>query len=166
MSIHCAICGYAKEITEDFRQWPLIGDAVVDIYPVTRRGRPSGEVRGFICASCLQSAKSMRLHVKSLMEGIRVTDHALERYISRCTKGAMGEESAKSGLIKEFSHARKVRFKEYYMVERMLNNNSKGANYYFGQGFIYVTTQDEPLTILTVESAKDKRIGKDFWYID
>ena len=167
MGCQCGICGWEKEITDNFLLWPKLMGASTVIYPVTRGGRPNNEVRGFICAKCLREANSMRVFIKSLFSNIQITKHAIDRYLERCVGSqVMDSETARLAMIKEFSQAKEIYFKEDYQVERLLNNKFIEAKYYFIMGHIYVTDTKTPPTILTVEPTFGKHLNQDFWYAD
>ncbi len=166
MGCSCAVCGYERPLPTDFNEWPPLVGTTVDIYLVTKRGKPDGEMLGFICAKCLRDANSMRIHIKSLLRRVRVTHHAVERFLSRLGGEAIEEESARGAIIKMFSHARQIRFKDEYMLRRILSNACEAADYYYHGGFIFVTSREVPPVIVTVERTESKKLGADFWYVE
>ena len=122
MPCKCAICGYEKAVTEDFFKWSDIPGLTTEFYPVTKGGKPTGEVLNFICARCLQHANIMRVFVKTMMSGVQVTDHAVSRFIERTGADISDKQTAKIALIRAFSKARKIRFRSNYMVSRIINS--------------------------------------------
>ncbi len=166
MSCVCAICGFRKDITPEFKQWPLIMGKSSEIYPITKNGNPNRELKGYICAKCLREASKMRVYIKDLLSGIKVTKHAVERFLLRNPGEKMDKETAKRVIKKLFNRAEQIRFKDVYMVERLLRNKVMPVDYYYSNGFIFVATQETPPTILTVELSMGKKLGKDFFYIE
>jgi hypothetical protein len=136
------------------------------MYPVTENGRPDGKVRGFLCARCLRDANSMRDHIKAIMGGVRVSHHAVERYGERFKGERISEERLRVSLIRLFAKAKRIYFKDHFMAERLQNNSGVPAHYWFNGGYIFVTTQTIPYTIVTVERAWGRRLGRDFWYTE
>jgi hypothetical protein len=94
MKCACCICGWSRDLPEDLRDWAHVGDREIDIYPVTNAGKPHAEIQAFICAKCLRSANSMRLHIKALASKVNVTKHALERFLERQEGERISSESA------------------------------------------------------------------------
>ncbi len=162
----CAICGYTKGLTLDYSQWPKLVGASSEFYPVTEKGYPGNDLVGLICARCLNRANSMRSYIKGLLSKLVVAKHAVERFMMRSNDNQMNEEAAKVTIMKLFNQARPIRFKDKYMVLRILNNHFREARYYYAQGFIFVLTAEFPPTILTVERTGDKKLGRDFFYIE
>jgi hypothetical protein len=166
MLCKCAVCGYQKAITEDYTKWPYIPGFRPELYPVTRNGRPDGQLQGFICARCLKSANSMRVFIRTIMTGAQVTDHAVSRYIERSAKDISDFQAGRMAVLKAFSKARKIRFKDDYMFRRVMNNNCNEAEYYWNSDLVFVTTRKEPKTILSVEKLWGKSLNKDFFLSD
>jgi hypothetical protein len=52
------------------------------------------------------------------------------------------------------------------MSQRLLNNGGKPVHYLYTAGWIVVTTQDNPATILTIERNWHRKLGLDFWYVE
>jgi len=152
-------------ITKDFTRWPDIPGMRAGLYPVTRNGRPDGQLNGFICSRCLKNANSMRVFIKTIMAGVQVTDHAALRFIERVTSG-IDIETARVAVLRAFSKARKIRFKDEYMFRRFWNNNFEEADYYWNSDLVFVTTRKEPKTILSVEKLWGKSLNKDFFLAD
>lgn len=165
MFCKCAICGYKKAVTEDFTKWPDIPGLRPELYPVTNNGRPEGQLHGFICARCLINANSMRVFIKTIMAGVHVTDHAALRFIERVTSD-IDIETARVAVLRAFSKARKIRFKDEYMFRRFWNNNFEEADYYWISDFVLVATKKEPKTIMSVEKLQGKALNKDFFLVN
>ena len=166
MPCKCAICGYEKGLTEDFSKWPEIPNLRPELYPVTKRGKPSGDVLNFICARCLHDANTMRVFVKTMMSGIQITDHAVIRFIARTDADISDKQTGRIAVLRAFSKARKIRFKDEYMVTRILNNSFKGVDYFWVSDLVFVVTKDKPQTMVTVEKLWGKALNKDFFFTD
>ncbi|MBC8391020.1 MAG: hypothetical protein H8E17_00420 [Deltaproteobacteria bacterium] len=167
MPIQCSLCEYEVEFDHDYHNWRSTKEQPLTIYPVFPGGKPKKEPKGFICAECLHDAKRSRSYMKTVVSGIVITVHVLDRYIERCKADHLDRETAKVAVAKEFSHAKKIRIKKKWLNRRFFNNNRKPANYYFDGGFIYITTKDEiPITLVTIEPVGNKELGRDFWYED
>jgi len=166
MPCKCAICGYEKAVTKDFLKWRDIPGLTTEFYPVTKGGKPTNEVLNFICARCLKHANTMRVFVKTMMSGIQVTDHAVSRFLERTGADISDKQTAKIALIRTFSKARKIRFRPAYIVSRIINNNFKAACYYWVSDLVFVVTEEEPQTIVTVEKLWGKDLNKDFFFAD
>jgi hypothetical protein len=166
MECVCRICGWKRDLPEDVRDWASVPDRNIDIYPVTEGGKPHGVIQGFLCAKCLRNASSMRLHVKAVQSKVRVTTHALDRFLERQEGERISSEAAKLAIIRIHDSARPIRFKERFMTQRLLNNGGKPVHYLYAAGWIVVTTQESPATILTIERNWHRKLGYDFWYIE
>ena len=166
MPCKCSICGYEKGITEDFSKWPDIPGFNAELYPVTKDGKPTGEVLNFICARCLRHANTMRVFVKTMMSGVQVTDHAVGRFIERTSADISDKQTGKIAVLRAFSKARKIRFRTGYMVTRIINNDFKAADYYWVSDLVFVVTRDKPQTIVTVEKLWGKGLNNDFFFED
>jgi hypothetical protein len=167
MSCICKLCGFEKGLTEDYTKWMGLVGLDAPLYPVTKNGQPGGTLHGFICARCLKSANSMRIFIKALVSGVQVTRHAIDRFIQRTKMVFPDEKTAKVAIIKAFSKSRQIRFTVMFQALRIINNQFKEANYYWNGGdLIFVTTKTTPATILTVEKPCNKRLNKDFIYVD
>jgi hypothetical protein len=150
----------------DFNEWPPLVGTTVDIYPITKRGKPEGELLGFICAKCLKDANAMRVYMKTFLRKVRITHHAVQRFLQRQRGEPVSEESARVAIIKVFDHARLIRFKDEFMFRRMLNNECEAADYYYHGGWILVVSREHPPVIVTMERAGFKKLGRDFYYYD
>jgi hypothetical protein len=135
-----------------------------EIYPITVSGKPNKDIRGYICARCLHSANSMRIYIKSIIQGIIITNHALERFLERRSGEHMTEEAARISILKIFAQSKPIRFKSKYMIDRFLKHNLTEVSYTYAQGLIFVRTFEEPPVIVTIESTLDRKLGEDFWY--
>ena len=158
----CSICGFAGDILSTSSDASLAKSAAW-LYPIRTNGKPSGHLRGFIGPRCLHEANMGRDHVKSLQADVRVSKHALDRFIERDPGERMSESAATTAILKQFRHAQQIVFKPKFMVERILNNGQP-ADYYFHAGWIFVVTQTNPRTIITLERQWHRRLGRDFWY--
>jgi hypothetical protein len=166
MSCKCAICGYEKAITDDFHKWSDIPGYTAEFYPITKGGKPDSEVINFICARCLKHANSMRVFVKTLMSGVEVSDHAVNRFIERTSADISDKKVGRVAILRAFSKARKIRFQPGYMVTRTINNEFKDAEYYLINDLVFVVTKDEQRTIVTVEKLWEKRLNIDFFFCE
>ncbi len=160
-SAHCSVCAIPSIGT-------LGGAGEAEtlygtLYPVRSSGKPTGRLRGHICARCLEEANKVRHYLKSRNQNIEVSKHAIERYLERFEGERPSEESAKISILKMFGYAQRIEFKKRFMVERE-RNNWKPADYLFHQGWIFVVTREPPRTIVTMERQWSKRLGRDFWY--
>jgi len=166
MPCKCAICGYEKGITEDFMKWPDIPGLKTEFYPVTRGGKPNTELLNFICARCLQDANNMRVFIKTLMSGVVVTKHAINRFIERSGSDIRDEQVGRLAILKAFSKARKIRFRPGFMIARIIQNDFKETEYYWVSDLVFVATCENPKAIVTVEKLWGKSLNKDFFYVD
>lgn len=165
MECCCCVCGYSKSgMPADSETRGIT--AYGDIYSVTHNGKPSGKLLAHICARCLRRANEMRGHVKSILSNVQVSRHALDRFLERQAGERISSESAKVAILKMFSHARKIVFKDRFMAQRLTNNQGKPADYFFQQGFIFVATKESPITIITIERQWHRKLGTDFWYAE
>ena len=98
MPCKCAICGYKKGITEDFMKWTDIPGLRTELYPVTKGGKPNTELLNFICARCLHHANSMKLFIKTLITGLVVTKHAINRFAERTGSDIHDKEICKIAI--------------------------------------------------------------------
>ena len=162
----CAICGYENGITDDFTKWPDIPGLHTVFYPVTKDGKPTGEVLNLICARCLGNANTMRLFVKAMMSGVQITDHAVSRFIERTAADIPDKQTGRVAVLRAFSKARKIRFQRGYMVRRIMSNDFTEADYYWGSDLVFVVTRAEPQTIVTVEKLWGKSLNRDFFLAD
>jgi hypothetical protein len=166
MHCKCAICGYENSYTSDFNKWHAIPNFITEFYPVTKGGKPDGEVLNFICGHCLKSANSMRFYIKTVVAGVVVSKHAVERFISRTKADIEDENVARLAVLRAFSKSRKIIFKQSYTVIRIIKNRFIKADYYWVAGLIFVVAGDNPKTIVTVEKLSGKRLNKDYFYAD
>ncbi len=164
MSVKCSICNHAFELPDDYTLWPSVVKNPVEIYPVTVSGKPNKSIKGYICARCLHSANSMRIYIKSTLQGIIITNHALERFLERRSGDRLTNEAAKSSILKIFAQSKPIRFKSNYMIDRFLKHNLTEVRYTYAQGLIFVTTLEEPPVIVTIEATLDRKLNEDFWY--
>jgi hypothetical protein len=108
----------------------------------------------------------MRFYMKSVLSKVHVSKHALERFQQRLKGERLTDESAQTAILKIFQKTKPVRFKDEFMIRRLFRNNLQVADYYYGQGFIFVLSRDNPPTIVTIETTGHKKLGKDFFYRD
>ena len=166
MSIKCSICNYKYELPDDYTLWPSMINAPAEIYPITVLGKPNKPIKGYICARCLRAANSMRIYIKSIVQGIIITSHAVERFLERYSGEHMTEEAAKTAILKIFAQSKTIRFKSKYMIDRLLKHELKEVRYTYAQGLIFVISIEEPPVIITIEATLDRKLGEDFWYED
>lgn len=157
MAVVCAICSRARDLPDDYTLWPRIAQSTLDIYPVTPSGRPTQPAQAYVCARCLRSANSMRIHIKSIIEGVKVTQHAVKRFVERKPGEFMPEEIARTAILKIFAQSKPIRFKNKL-------NLTNEVQYTYAQGFIFVVAQEDPPVIVTVEKAGHRKLNSDFWY--
>jgi hypothetical protein len=165
MPCKCAICGYEKGITEDFMKWSDIPGLKTEFYPVTR-GKPNAELLNFICARCLRDANAMKVFIKTLMSGVVVTKHAINRFNERSGSDIRDEHVGRIAVLKAFSKARRIRFCPGFTIMRIMNNDFKAADYYWVSDLVFVVTSGKPQTIVTVEKLWGKSLNKDFFFVD
>ncbi|MBU2964926.1 hypothetical protein Q4508_15235 [Amphritea sp. 2_MG-2023] len=165
MPCHCKICGFEKPVTSNFKRWPGIPGFKLDFYPVTQRGLPDGEVMGFICSRCLQSANKMRSYTKGMMLGVEVSRHAVNRYIERTKADIDDFDRGRVAVIRAFSKAKKIKFKDEYTVKRIISNNYNYVDYYWVGDLVFVVTSNQPKTIVTVERLWGKKLNEDFFVL-
>jgi hypothetical protein len=160
---HCSVCGIESNGTDrdGFPAETIFGL----LYPVTFYGKPNNPIRGFICARCLGEANKMREYLKSQLQNVQVSKHAIDRYLERQKGERVSDEAARIAILRLFGHAQRIAFRQEFMTERLLKHG-KPASYFFHQGWIFVVTEDEPTTILTIEHQWARRLGRDFWYAD
>ena len=166
MSCKCAVCGYEKGITEDFIKWPDIPGLKTEFYPVTRRGKPNAELLNFICARCLHDANAMKVFIKTLMSGVVVTKHAINRFNERSGSDIRDEQVGRIAVLKAFSKARRIRFSPGFTIMRIMNNDFKAADYYWISDLVFVVTRGKPQTIITIEKLWGKSLNKDFFFVN
>ncbi|HCE42867.1 MAG TPA: hypothetical protein DET40_04915 [Lentisphaeria bacterium] len=167
MPCKCVLCGYEKKgLTSDFTKWPEIPGFNTEFYPVTKNGKPDGEVLGLICARCLNHADSMRVYVKAMMSGVQVTRHAVIRFIERSGSAIPDEQTGRVAVIKAFSKSRRIRFRTEFMVTRLINNDFQDVDYYWVSDLVFVVTRLKPRTIVTVEKLWGKGLNKDFFLVE
>ena len=166
MPIQCAICNSTRDLPEDFNEWPQELGKSLDIWPVTDDGKPTSRIRGYICSYCLSAANSMCFHVRSLMHGVIVTNHAIDRFLERQRGEPMPRGVARRAIIKIYSKSKPIRFKSQYVIKRLFNNDFEEVNYKYAQGFVFVVTKDKPAVIKTIEMAGGKKLNEDFWYVE
>ncbi len=164
MSCVCKYCGYQTSVSEDFHTWSNIPNFHPEVYPVTKSGKPDGELLGFICAKCLGNAQSMRSHIKGMVANIKVTQHAAERFMQRTNACEGDVTAARVAITKAFSKAKEIRFTDKYMFKRLLNNRVDVARYFLTSDLVFVVTED-PRTIVTVEKLQGKKQGRDYFLI-
>lgn len=166
MPVFCAICGFSRSLPEDWTEWPKILGTSSDIYPITKGGKLDGEVKGFICARCLGEAKRMRTNLQMILKGVTVTKHAIDRFIERSKGHSVTPEAARSAILKLYAQARPIRFRDDHMLRRIFSNKFQSARYFYIHGWIMVATDEDPPTILTMEVSGQKKLGKDFFYVE
>ena len=166
MTCKCAICGYSKGITDDFNKWPDIPGLQTMFYPVTKGGKPDSEVLNFICARCLRSANAMRVFVKTLMSGVIISEHAVLRYIERINPHIQDKSTGNVAVLRAFSKARKIRFRDDIMRMRTINNDYNEMDYFWVSDTIFVVSKSQPQTIVTVEKLWRNSLNKEFFYAD
>ena len=160
----CAICNYTRNLPDDFTRWPDVIQGPIDIYPITEHGKPTRRIKGYICARCLHDATATRIYIKSIIQGIKVTQHAVDRFLERTSGEHISEETARVTILKLFSHSKPIRIKSEHMIHRLLKNNLKEVRYTYAHGYIFVTTKEEPPVIVTIENAGQRTLNNDFWY--
>ena len=160
----CAICNWTRPFPDDFTLWPHEVQEPIDIYPITEYGKPTRRLKGYICARCLHDANDMRIYIKSIMTGVNVTKHAIDRFLERRKGENMTEETARLSILKLFSQSKAIRFRGKHMLHRFLAHNRTAVRYTYAQGFIFVVAIEEPPTILTIEATDDRKLNDDFWY--
>lgn len=159
MSVVCAICSCARDLPDDYTLWPRMVQSSLDIYPVTPSGKPTQPSKAYVCARCLRSANSMRIYLKSTIQGVKVTQHAVQRFVERQSGDFMPEEIARTAILKIFAQSRPIRFKY-----RAPKNHPAAVKYTYAQGFIFVATREAPPVIITVHTAGRRKLNSDFWY--
>ena len=92
-----------------------------------------------------------------------MSKHALDRFIERDPGERRSEDVATTTILKLFGQAQQIVFQPRFMAERLLNNG-QAADYYYHVGWIFVVTQTNPRTIVTLEREWNRRLGRDFWY--
>ena len=165
MAVVCTLCGWSKEIPSDFTHWREL-NVRAEFYPITSNGDPDGEMNGFICARCLRNANKMRIQIKASLSGLRITNHAYDRFRQRLEGERMNDDSIRQAIIKIFNNSRQIRFKDYFMERRLLNNNNIPADYWYHSGWILVTTKNDPRTVMTIERSWGRKLGVDFRYLE
>jgi hypothetical protein len=165
MICKCALCGFSRDLPDDVRDWPSTVEGAPGIYPVTSTGAASSRLVGHICAKCLHSGNRMRGHVKALYADVHVTKHALERFDERNPGDAMNDESKVVAIIKIFQKAKKIKYRDHFMLQRLRSNVNTPAEYWFNAGWFFVTTIEQPKTIVTVERSFGRKVNKDFWFV-
>jgi len=98
------------------------------------------------------------------MQGIKITQHAVDRFLERRTGENMTTETARITILKLFAQTKPIRFKSKHTIHRFLNNRSIEVRYTYAQGFIFVVAKEEPPVILTIEATGDRKLNDDFWY--
>lgn len=164
MPCKCAICGYEKEITGNFIKWSEIPGLYPEFYPITKGGKPTGEILNFICARCLSNANKMRVFVKTIMSGVQVSDHAVHRFIERTKADIADMETGRVAVLRAFSKARKIRYRSGYMITRIINHDFNEVDYYWINELVFVVTKRKPRTIVTIEKLWGKQLNTDFFY--
>jgi hypothetical protein len=107
-----------------------------------------------------------RAHGKQSEEPIIVTEHAANRFVLRQSADFTTKKDPKKVVLNIFRHAREIRFKRGFMVDRLINNNFSEVRYYFHSGWIFVCTKGMPRTIVTAERQGHRKLNHDFWYVD
>ncbi len=165
-SCKCAICGFPVSLTPEYKLWADIPNLNPIIYPVTKNGRPSSQLVGFICARCLGNANKMRLHIKSITGNVQVTKHAVERFTEKMKLSFPDYEAGKLAVIKAFLKTVQIRYKEKYMTLRLMSNRYKDAQYYRSPaGLVFVVTTATPQAIVTVESMGKLKLDEDYFIV-
>jgi hypothetical protein len=159
----CSVCQVTS--TGSVREGYPAETAYGTLYPLTFNGQPTGKIRGFICARCLKVANKMRHYFKSQEQNVQVSKHAIDRYLERQKGERISEEAAKITILRLFGHAHRIVFKDRFMAQRLFKHG-KPVDYLFHQGWIFVVSQDEPVTILTAEQQWHRKLGYDFWYVE
>lgn len=162
----CNICGYSKELPEKVLDWPGALSGPADLYPVPPSGKLDQQARGYICAKCLGAATEARLNLKALVSGMRVSVHAVERFMERQEGEHVTRDAARLAIIRMFQRARPIEFRERFMAQRLANNGNQPAEYRYTSGWILVASAEKPQTVMTVERNWHRRFGHDFWYTD
>lgn len=157
MAVVCAICSRARDLPDDYTLWPRIAQSTLDFYPVTPSGKPTQPAKAYVCARCLRCANSMRIHIKAVLRGVKVTEHAVKRFVERKSGEFMPEEIARTAILKIFAQSKPIRFKNSM-------NRPNEVQYTYAQGFIFVVMQEDPPVIVTVEKAGHRKLNSDFWY--
>jgi hypothetical protein len=157
LAVVCAICSRARDLPDDYTLWPRISHSTLDFYPVTPSGKPTQPAKGYVCASCLRCANSMRIHMKAIIRGVKVTQHAVKRFAERKSGEFMPEEIARTAILKIFAQSKPIRFKNKL-------HPPDGVQYTYAQGFIFVVAQEDPPVIVTVETTGHRKLNSDFWY--
>ena len=98
--------------------------------------------------------------------GVRVTEHALERFLERHAKGIDSEDSARSALTRTFHHAKEVRFTSSYLENRFAEKSTTRGRYFLHSGMIFVCSWDPPPVVITVYPTEQLKIGKQLEYVD
>jgi outer membrane protein assembly factor BamA len=160
----CGICNYTRDLPDDYNLWPRVVQGSIDIYPVTPFGKPTQPPIGFICALCLRAANSMRIYIKSIVQGVNVTQHAIKRFLERRAGEKMTEETARVTILKLYAQSKPIRFKSQHMIHRFLKNEFTEVRYTYAQGLIFVVTREEPPVVVTVEATGHRKMNEDFWY--
>ena len=162
----CNICGWSKELPASVLDWPSALTGPADLYPVTISGKLDQQVRGYICAKCLRAASEARLNLKALVSDMRVSVHAVDRFMERQEGEYITRDAARLAIIRMFQRARPIEFRERFMAQRLANNGNQPAEYRYVGGWILVASLDKPQTVMTVERNWQRRLGHDFWYTD
>ena len=108
----------------------------------------------------------MRTFVKTMMSGVQVSKHAMSRFIARTGAEIADERTAMIAVLRAFSKARRIRFKDGYMVSRIISNQFTEADYYWVSDLVFVVTRQKPRTIVTVEKLWGKSLNRDFFLLD
>jgi hypothetical protein len=107
----------------------------------------------------------MRVFVKTMMTGVVVTKHAIDRFIERSGSDFRDEQVGKMAFLKAFAEVRKIAILQSFMITRAINNDFKDADYYLVNDLIFVVSCKGPKTIVTVERLWDKCLNKDFFFV-
>jgi hypothetical protein len=164
-TFQCKICGWSKDLPEKIKDWPKNKNGTTDLYPVCRAGKLHTEVNGYVCARCLSDANESRLNLKALLSEMKVSLHAVERFVERQEGDRITRDAARLAIIRMFDQARPIRFREKFMLQRYVNNGQP-ADYRYLNGWILVATVEKPQTVMTVERSWERKLGFDFWYVD
>jgi hypothetical protein len=131
-------------------------------YPITSNGHLDGALVGYICAKCLTQANAARSNFKAMGSGVRVSHHALQRFILRTNYDSTSLR-AEMALLRMYAKSNIISFKSGFMVERFLANDCTEVEYRLIGNVVLVVSVAVPKTIITVELLGNKRVGIDYF---
>lgn len=149
MLCKCSVCGFKSDLPSGLFSndaAPIPGP--IEMYPITSNGKLNGWVAGFICARCLRQANDMRIAVKSRQQNVQITQHAVDRFLER----QVGEQvtgDVRVTILRLFSHARQQGLGNQRARKRDCSGQPE-SRFFHHAGWVFVTTGEEPLTILTM----------------